>query len=223
MGFSQKVQDLVYRTISDIRYKISINGESSPEFRSSRGVRQGDPLSPLLFILAQQLLSFNLKKLEVAGKMQPYRLGRNIRPISHILFADDLLIFSNGRIRSLHCVRELLQRYERSSGQQINLRKSSIFVSKHINGRKRTRIKQMLGVTISKLPFTYLGAPLYKGRCKDIYFDRLFQIVSNKLEGWKMKFLSFAGKITLIKFLASIPIHTLSCMAVPKNVFCRLE
>lgn len=59
---------------------------------------------------------------------------------------------------------------------------------------------------------------------KEIYFDRLYQIVSNKLEGWKAKFLSFAGKIILIKsVLASIPIHTLSCMSVPKVVIQRLE
>lgn len=57
-----------------------------------------------------------------------------------------------------------------------------------------------------------------------MYFERLVQMVSNKLEGWKVKFLSFAGKITLIKsVLASIPIHTLSCMAVPKSVIHRLD
>lgn len=70
-----------------------------------------------------------------------------------------------------------------------------------------------MGCIIKAFPFVYLGAPLYKGRCKVVYFERLFQIVSNKLEGWKAKFLSFAGKITLMKaVLASIPIHTLSCM-----------
>lgn len=96
MGFSTLVQDMVYRAINDIQYKININGEYSSEFRSTRGVRQGDPLSHLLFILAQQIFSFNLKKMEQAGKMKPYKLGRNIQSIPHLFFTDDMLIFSNG-------------------------------------------------------------------------------------------------------------------------------
>lgn len=171
MGFSATVQDLVYRAINDIQYKIGINGENSPEFQSTRGVRQGDPLSPLLFIMMHQLFSFNLKKLERMGSLQPYKPGRSIQPISHLLFADDVLIFSNCRIRSLRCLRDLLQRYERSSGQKINLEKSSIFVSKHINGRKLSRIQSVLGCKIREFPFTYLGAPFYKGRCKEVSFE----------------------------------------------------
>lgn len=224
MGFSSKVQDLVYRSISEIQYKISINGESSSEFRSTRGVRQGDPLSPLLFTMAQQIFSFNLKKLELMGDLQLYKLRRNVQSISHLLFADDMLVFSNGRLKSFRCLRGLLQSYERSSGQQINLEKSSIYVSKSITGQKLSRIQHLLGCQVKEFPFTYLGAPLYRGRCKEVYFERIFQIVTSKLEGWKAKILSFAGKITLIKsVLASIPIHTLSCSSVPKSVIRRLE
>lgn len=78
MGFSTMVQDLVYRSVSEISYKICINGEHGNEFQSTRGVRQGDPLFPLLFIMAQQVFSFNLKQMELNGKMQPCKLGRNI-------------------------------------------------------------------------------------------------------------------------------------------------
>lgn len=127
MGFSEVIQDMVYRAISDIHYTIAINGECSSEFRSTRGVRQGDPLSPILFIIAQQIFSFNLKTMEAAGKMMPYKLGRNTQSISHLFFADDMLIFSNGRIRSLKHLRVLLRKYEGASGQQINMEKSSLY------------------------------------------------------------------------------------------------
>lgn len=171
-----------------------------------------------------QIFSFNLKRMEHSGRLKSYKLGRNIQPVSHLFFADDMLIFSNGNIRSLRRLRELLQKYEISSGQQINLQKSSMFVSKHIQGRKLVKVQQQLGCKVKEFPLNYLGAPLYKGRCKEVYFERLFQIVSNKLEGWKAKFLSFVGKMTLIKsVLASIHIHTFSCMAVPKSVVQRLE
>lgn len=214
----------MYRAISDVRYIININGENSEEFQSTRGVKQGDPLSPLLFIMAQQIFSFNLKKMEKNGNMKPYKLGRNIQAVSHLFFADDMLLFSNGRIRSLKNLRDMLQKYEHSSGQRIHLEKSSLYASKNISGRKLNRLQLILGCQIKQLPCTYLGATLYKGRNKAEYFERLMQIMHNKLEGWKSKFLSFAGKITLIKsVLNSIPIHTLSCMAVPKVVIQKLE
>lgn len=66
-------------------------------FRSSRGVRQG-LIAPLLFILAQQILSLNLKKLEATGEMKPYKLGRNVDSISHLFYADDMLIFTNASL-----------------------------------------------------------------------------------------------------------------------------
>lgn len=76
--------------------------------------------------------------------------------------------------------------------------KSSVFVSKQIRGRQLVQIQQVLGCSIKNLRFTYLGAPLHKGRSKSEYFERLLQTITNKLEGWKAKFMSLAGKITLI-------------------------
>lgn len=59
MGSSATFQDFVYRSICNIQYRIRVNGLFSDEFNSSRGMRQGDLLSPLLFIIAQHVLSFN--------------------------------------------------------------------------------------------------------------------------------------------------------------------
>lgn len=117
-------------------------------------MRQGDPLSPLLFIMAQQMFSFNWKKMEQQGRLKPYKLRRNIQPVSHLLFANDMLIFSKGWVRSLQTLRDLLQRYERSSGQKINLQKSSIYASKHIKGRQLVRVHQVLGCQLKDMPFT---------------------------------------------------------------------
>lgn len=76
MGSSHLAQDLIYRGISNIRYRVSVKGFYSEEFGSSREVRQGDPLSPLLLIMAHQILSFNLNNKQQVGELLPYRLGR---------------------------------------------------------------------------------------------------------------------------------------------------
>lgn len=80
MGFSHIAQDLVYRSISNIRYRVSVNGFHSSEFGSSRGVRQGDPISPLLFIMAQQILSFNLNNKQERGGTTAVQAWSTRRP-----------------------------------------------------------------------------------------------------------------------------------------------
>lgn len=71
---------------------------------------------------------------------------------------------------------------------------------------------------------TYLWAPLFKGRAKILYFEDLISKINSKIKGWHNRFFSFAGKIILIKsVLASIPVHTLSCMVIPKSVSRRIE
>lgn len=163
-------QDLIYRSICNIWYRININGFLSNKFRSSRGVTQGDPLSPLLFILAQQILSFNIRKLEARGSLIPYKMGRNVNSISHLFYADDMLLSTNSQKRSIKELMRLLKLYELSSGQQVNLEKSGFYPSKWVQGRRLSRLSARLGCAARQFPLTYLGAPLIKGRCKGIYF-----------------------------------------------------
>lgn len=95
---------------------------------------------------------------------------------------------------------------------------------KWIHGRRLTQISTSLGCPARQFLLTYLGAPLFKGRCKGIFFEELFNKFANRLTGWKAKFISFAGHITLIKStLSSLPIHILSCLAISKQIIARME
>lgn len=129
-GFSHIARELIYWNIANICYSFRINGEIAGNFCSTRGIRQGDPLSPLLFVLAQQVLSFNLKKRIDQLSMTPYKIGRNEISLSHLFYADDV---SDNLLRSLM---QLLQSYELSLGQQINRNKSvSTFITNIRDGR----------------------------------------------------------------------------------------
>lgn len=151
-------------------------------------------------------------------------MGRRVTAVSHLLFADDMLVFTNGRARSLRSLMGLLKVYENSSGQQVNLQKSSYYASKHINRRRRARIELLTGCPARSFPVTYLGAPLFKGRVKLVYFEDLINKINSKIEGWHSRYLSFALKITLINsVLSSMPVHTLSCMVISKTVIRRIE
>lgn len=107
-GFSPHARDLIYRNLCNIWYSFRINGEYVGSFRSFRGVRQGDPLSPLLFVLAQQILTVNLKK-RTPQSIKTYHIGRNVKHISHLFYADDVLLFTNGSGSSLRNLMSLIR------------------------------------------------------------------------------------------------------------------
>lgn len=152
-GFSEQAGDLVYRNICGIGYSFSINGEIVGRRRSFRGVRQGYPLSPLLFVLAQQIFSSNLKRVIHNGDIMEFKVGQRELPISHLLYADDVLIFSNGSTRSLRNLMGLLQSYEISSGQMINFTKSSYIVSTTFNGSQASLRSNSELLTLESLFF----------------------------------------------------------------------
>lgn len=171
-GFFAQSRDLIYRNICNIEYQFRINGEISGSFRSSRGVRQGDPLSPLLFVLAQQILSLNLKLRITTGQITGFKVGRDEVSISHLLYADDILIFTNGTESSLSQVMTLLRAYERSSRQPFSQAKSRYCIHDKYQ-RRSTIISRVTGLNRGSFPLIYLGVPIFYCRVKTVYFEYL--------------------------------------------------
>lgn len=95
-GFSNKWITLINSILSNCWFSVILNGEVSGFFRSTRGLRQGDPLSPSLFILAEEVLSRGLSRLGRSGGVLPFSVPRGCLSITHLLFADDTIIFVNG-------------------------------------------------------------------------------------------------------------------------------
>ncbi|XP_012828844.1 PREDICTED: uncharacterized protein LOC105950071 [Erythranthe guttata] len=202
----------------------SINGATHGHFKSSRGVRQGDPLSPLIFIITQEILTLNIKHLEEQELMKMYKVRHGSLSISHLFYADDMLLFTNESKRLVQALRNMLHKYEASSGHLISLEKNSFYTSKGLDARKFQKIKEWSGCSHKNMPPKYLGVPIYKGPCLVKHFDYLVQQVQNRLEGWQSEFLNFGGHIIFVKLvLYSLPNHTLSSDLVPKQVLDRME
>lgn len=168
-------------------------------------MRQGDPLSPSLFIIAEEVLSRGLSWILQEGKVQHYHLGRGVLPISHLLFADDTVIFLNGSRRSVVNLMNFMQSYELASGQKVSKGKSSRYVSPNLP--VTSLIMHNTGMLIKAFPFIYLACPISYGRIKNIYFKPSLAKMRKKFEGWYGIFLSFAGRIVLAKHvLNSMPL-----------------
>nr|XP_009776653.1 PREDICTED: uncharacterized protein LOC104226374 [Nicotiana sylvestris] len=147
------------RTVS---YSISINGSPTMPFEAKRGVRQGDPMSPLLFVLAMEYLTRILKQLKEEPNFN-YHLRCEKLSIVRLIFADDLLLFCRGDVMSIQLLCECFNSFSKAFGLVANQNKSCMYFGR-VSTTVDQEIIQATGFTISELPFRYLGVPLSSKR-----------------------------------------------------------
>ncbi|KAH0646562.1 hypothetical protein KY284_034446 [Solanum tuberosum] len=204
MGFEEIFIDMIWRIMANNWYSIILNGRRYGFFHSTRGLKQGDPLSPALFILGAEVLARSLNRLHQHPLYHGFYMEMSGPQINHLSFADDIIIFTSGRKDSLKLIMQTLTTYEKISGQLINKDKSHFLL--HPNAFRTTcnRIKRYTGFHQKEAPITYLGCPLFIGRPRLIYFSELISKIMNRINGWQSKMLSYGGKATLIKHIQGI-------------------
>ena len=215
---------LIMSCISSVSYSVLLNGQLVGNIKPSRGLRQGDPLSPYLFLIYAMGLQSLLTKAEVEGHIRGVAICRNGPKISHLFFADDSVLFCSAKEAECRKILEILATYERGTGQKINREKTNIFFSSNTPQEVRVRIQQVLGVPSICQFEKYLGLPTLVGRAKKQIFIYIKERVWKKLQGWKEKLLSQAGREVLIKsVIQAIPTYTMSCFKLPKGLVKDLE
>ncbi|XP_019256398.1 PREDICTED: uncharacterized protein LOC109234797 [Nicotiana attenuata] len=224
MGFGECFINMVWNLISNNWYSVMVNGQASGFFHSTRGVKQGDPLSPALFILSAEVLSRSLNKLYDDRQFRGFGMPKWSDPLNHLAYVDDTIIFASADPYSLQKIVDVLALYERTSGQLINKAKSSYYVHSKIAADLKNAVATFTGFSKGTFPFTYLGCPIFYTRRRKNYYNDLIQKVKAKLHSWKGKLLSYGGKATLISsVLQSIPTHILSVLDPPDNVIEHLH
>lgn len=140
MGFSSWWVTLVLQCVSTVGYSIVHGDHELGPIYPSRGLRQGDPLSPYLFIICAEGLSSLLRRFEAQKKIQGVKIYRKAPTLSHMFFADDSYLFCKATLTESEGVLEQLRTYEMTSGQQVNKEKSSIFFSSNVISYNRQSI-----------------------------------------------------------------------------------
>ncbi|XP_015159877.1 uncharacterized protein [Solanum tuberosum] len=224
MGFDEIFIDMVWRIMANNWYSIIVNGKRYGFFQSTRGLKQGDPLSPALFILGAEVLSRSLNRMHSNPNYHGFFMETRGPQVNHLSFADDIIIFTSGRKKSLELIMYTLNIYEETSGQLVNKDKSHFMVHSNAFNSTRDRIKRITGFKQKEGPITYLGCPLYIGRPRITYFSDLINKVVNRITGWKTKILSYGGRNTLVKHvLQSLPIHLVSAISPPSTVIKQIQ
>jgi hypothetical protein len=131
LGFNSIWINWISQCITTSSFSILLDGSPYGKFAPSRGLRQGDPLSPFLFILGSEILSRILLKEENMGGIHGIKIARWSPSISHLLFADNVMIFSKANREEATVILRSLNIYAQWSGQRINFSKSAIFYSKN--------------------------------------------------------------------------------------------
>jgi hypothetical protein len=221
-GFSWKWRRWISYCISTVRFSILINGGPEGFFGSSRGIRQGDSLSPLLFVIVMEALGRMVVRAVEGGLLSGFQVGSLNMVVSHLLFADDTLIFSDDNPEHIFNLRLLFTWFEAISGLKINLSKSEMVPVGNVSDLDS--LAAMLGCKTVQLPMTYLGLPLgAKFKSKSIW-DPILEKMERKLAGWQRMYLSKGGRVTLIKStLSSLPTYFLSLFPMPNSVAMRID
>ena len=170
-GFSKKWRNWIYFCVSSVRFSILVNGSPCGFFPSSRGIHQGDPLSPMLFVIVMEAFSRSIVKANGVGMLSGFSvesIDSDPLEVSHLLFANDTVIFCEADLDHLFNLRPVLIWFEATSGLQINLSKSELVPVGEVPGIEE--FADILGCKTSKLPMKYLGLSLgAKFKAKDIW------------------------------------------------------
>lgn len=224
MGFAEGWVEMIMRSVGSVRYVIQVNQQLSEVIHPSRGIRQGDPLSPYLFILGTQGLSRALEKTDGLNRRHGVQISRFSPPLSHLLFANDSLIFIKADREEFTRIKLILGKYEQLSGQKINVEKSQMVCSPNTNERVRGDAKEILGMEFTEKHDKYLGLPMVVGLRKKEAFLEIEERMAKRILNWKSKILSMAGREVLIKaVLTAMPQYAMMSYKMPITLCDKMQ
>ncbi|XP_059450901.1 uncharacterized protein LOC132181678 [Corylus avellana] len=194
MGFDERWIRLIMMCVTSTKYAILVNGSPWGNIIPSRGLRQGDPISPYLFLICAEALSAMLTNAHYDRRLSGVPTSRRGPLISHLFFADDSLLFCRSTQSQWQAMTEILKIYEGASGQKMNENKTSIFFSKNTPFGDRRQILELAGIPSTQRYEKYLRLPTLVGKSRTAAFRSIIERIWKRLQDWKLQFLSQAGK-----------------------------
>lgn len=224
VGFQPRLRQVIRSCLESSSLSVVWNGTRLEPFTPQRGLRQGDPLSPYLFVLCMEVLGHHIANAVDQKQWKPVQVGKKGIRLSHLVFADDLLLFAEASNAQATIIHEVLHRFCKESGQKVNIAKSKVWYSSNTSRHLIHSISQHFGMITTTYLGKYLGLPLIHDRLRSQHFNYLVDKVHAKLGGWKGKLLSQAARLLLIQTVsATIPYYAMNVCHLPRRTLDALE
>jgi len=225
MGFNSAFISTIAACISGPWISPLINGRPCDAFQSSRGLRQGCPLSPYLFILMAESFSSTLEHNRRVGLISGIKFGNGVKNINHSQFADDTLLIGRASTTIARRFKILLDQFMACSGGEVNFQKSCIY-GWNISNQTAHSIANIFGVAFKATwdHFTYLGMPVTMGSLKATTWNEIIDKVKRKVQQWGTQWLNPAGRLILLKSgISSLPLYRFTLYQAPASFHYKLE
>ncbi|GJU33149.1 RNA-directed DNA polymerase, eukaryota [Tanacetum coccineum] len=221
-GFGPNWCKWVRGTLSSAMASVLINGSPSEEFAFYRGLKQGDPLAPFLFILVMESLHLSFTRTVNEGLFTGLQLNESMT-ISHLFYADDAVFIGEWSDSNMENIVIILKSFFLASGLKINIQKSHIMGVGVADGLIH-QAASLIGCAIMKTPFRYLGVLVGNNSLRCSAWSDTIHKLWSRLSKWKVKTLSVGGRLTLLKsVLGASPIYNLSIYKAPITVLKEME
>ncbi|GKA84945.1 RNA-directed DNA polymerase, eukaryota, partial [Tanacetum coccineum] len=221
-GFGEKWCGWIQECLRSSWGSVLVNGSPTEEFQFFKGLKQGDPLSPFIFILVMESLHISFKRVVDAGMFNGIVLN-SVMHLSHMFYADDAVFMGQWSTKNIDTIIYVLKCFHRASGLSINLSKSKL-LGVVVSEDRVVQAANRIGCGVLKAPFAYLGSKVGGNMSRIKSWDEIVDKMVDRLSKWKMKTLSIGGRLTLLKaVLGSMPIYHMSIFKVPMKVLQRME
>lgn len=196
---------------------VLVNGSPTEEFSTQKGIKQGDPLAPFLFLIVVEGLTGLVRKGEEANCLEGFKIDDNLS-ISMMQFADDTIFLCNGDDRSIWCLKVILRSFELVSGLKVNFAKTNV-VGLNLEDRVVSGVASFLACRVGSVPFKFLGVPVGANPRRISTWQSVIDSIKARLSLWRSTKLSIGGRVTLINsVLSSLPLYMFSMFRAPSKV-----
>ncbi|KAL2922721.1 LINE-1 retrotransposable element ORF2 protein [Bienertia sinuspersici] len=222
LGFPSTFTQWIMSCVSSAKYSLIINGYPYGYASFKRGLRQGDPMSPLLFVVCMEYLSRLLMRMTSETKFKFHPRCKQMK-LTHLCFADDLILCSKGDIDSIRMMIKCFQAFSATSGLKANCSKTEVY-SCGMPEETVQQITQETGFKKGTLPFRYLGVPICSKKISVGECEQLLEKITARIKIWSSKNISYAGRAQLINaVLLSIHQYWAQVMILPKTILKQVE
>ena len=223
-NLSADLIDLIMSCVLIVSTSILVNGEALDPIYPSRGIKQGDPLSPYLFIMCMDFLGQLIQEKCEVKRWQLVKASQSGPSFSHLFFMDDLVLFGKADGRECAVIRDVLDEFCSMSGQSVSITKSRVYFSPNVDRDTRESLCDILGFASTASLRKYLGFPIKHPGSSSQDFNFVLDRVKQKLSGWKANMLSLASRVVLIQASSSsIPSYVMQGIYLPGRILDGMD